>query len=482
MKRTFINSMIAVLVVLPTLLAPALCLAQAPQTLSYQGVLKNDDGTPVPDGNYDLTFHIYGTASGGTALWTEAHTVPVVNATFNAVLGSTETLDLPFDVPYWLGIQVEGDPELTPRIELTAAPYALNVADGKVVRSVNSLTDDVTLAAGTNVSISPSGNTLTISATGTGADSDWVVNGNNMHSAVSGDVGIGTSLPGTKLHVQTADLGADAATWADAMLIEANDAILGLYSGEGGSGASGLTLGVMDGGALVDKWAMIRQTTSEGSGLRFTYGTNADQWQNSTVLFLDDTGYVAINGRHPTADLDVNGQVRIRGGSPGAGKVLTSDSDGVATWEAVTTSYVISPTFLQCVGTNCNIDITNSTNYTYIEHEDPAGGIAIVLLPIQIPMQIGETPQRFHRVTAYYQVEGDCYINRTSVHQSGNDGNVSLIFFDETDRTSTAYTSYTITESPPASISGYLSLRFYLDFADDTGQIRIGSVIMETAE
>ena len=35
----------------------------------------------------------------------------------------------------------------------------------------------------------------------------------------------------------------------------------------------------------------------------------------------------------PTARLDVVGQVRIRGGSPGSGKVLTSDADGVGSWQ-----------------------------------------------------------------------------------------------------------------------------------------------------
>lgn len=40
---------------------------QVPKTLSYQGVLTDDEGTAVPDGDYDLTFHIYDVASGGPA-------------------------------------------------------------------------------------------------------------------------------------------------------------------------------------------------------------------------------------------------------------------------------------------------------------------------------------------------------------------------------------------------------------------------------
>jgi len=42
------------------------------------------------------------------------------------------------------------------------------IASGQVVKGLNGLRDDVTLAGGSNVTVTPSGNTLTISATGTG--------------------------------------------------------------------------------------------------------------------------------------------------------------------------------------------------------------------------------------------------------------------------------------------------------------------------
>jgi hypothetical protein len=41
---------------------------------------------------------------------------------------------------------------------------------------------------------------------------------------------------------------------------------------------------------------------------------------------------VGIATTAPTQKLDVNGQIRIRGGSPGLGKVLVSDATGVASW------------------------------------------------------------------------------------------------------------------------------------------------------
>ncbi len=44
-------------------------------------------------------------------------------------------------------------------------------------------------------------------------------------------------------------------------------------------------------------------------------------------------GNIGIGTPAPTQKLDVNGQVRIRGGNPGTGKVLTSDVNGVGTWQ-----------------------------------------------------------------------------------------------------------------------------------------------------
>jgi hypothetical protein len=48
---------------------------------------------------------------------------------------------------------------------------------------------------------------------------------------------------------------------------------------------------------------------------------------------LYNLGNVGIGTGSPGAKLDVAGQVKITGGTPGSGKVLTSDSSGLATWQ-----------------------------------------------------------------------------------------------------------------------------------------------------
>ena len=48
---------------------------------------------------------------------------------------------------------------------------------------------------------------------------------------------------------------------------------------------------------------------------------------------LSATDSIGIGTTSPTAQLEVNGQVKITGGSPGADKVLTSDASGLGSWQ-----------------------------------------------------------------------------------------------------------------------------------------------------
>jgi len=67
------NRLYALLHVLLTGLLAALVLLPAAYAqsgaISFQGRLTNTDGTPVPDGAYEVTFALYDSETGGTPLW-----------------------------------------------------------------------------------------------------------------------------------------------------------------------------------------------------------------------------------------------------------------------------------------------------------------------------------------------------------------------------------------------------------------------------
>jgi hypothetical protein len=58
-------------------------------------------------------------------------------------------------------------------------------------------------------------------------------------------------------------------------------------------------------------------------------GTN---WTNNSNTIFNDNTNVGIGTSTPGAKLDVAGTVKITDGTQGAGKVLTSDANGLATW------------------------------------------------------------------------------------------------------------------------------------------------------
>ena len=99
---------------------------QIPKLVSYQGLLADSTGVFKPDGTYSVTFRLYVSASGGSALWTETKSLPVTGGLFSTILGdATSLIGLTFDRQYWLSIQVGAEAEITTRLQFTTVPYSI---------------------------------------------------------------------------------------------------------------------------------------------------------------------------------------------------------------------------------------------------------------------------------------------------------------------------------------------------------------------
>jgi hypothetical protein len=101
---------------------PGLTTAVIERTLTYQGILKDNTGSPVPDNTYNVTFRLYDLAAGGSALWNSgALAVTTSDGYFIRELGP---IGLPFDRPYYLSLQVASDAEMTARQKVTMTAYS----------------------------------------------------------------------------------------------------------------------------------------------------------------------------------------------------------------------------------------------------------------------------------------------------------------------------------------------------------------------
>ena len=166
-----------------------------------------------------------------------------------------------------------------------------------------------------------------------------------------GNVGIGTTSPAatTKLEVK----GAGNTSGSAGLHVTNSDGTSGLFVRDDGhvgigtaSPAHPLTLSTVGKGLnaylTIDADAGVQSAVNfqkagaqkavvyvpaSSNDLRINDGSN-------DIVTFQHGGNVGIGTPSPGTKLEVAGQIKITGGTPGAGKVLTSDASGLATWES----------------------------------------------------------------------------------------------------------------------------------------------------
>ncbi len=134
----------------------------------------------------------------------------------------------------------------------------------------------------------------------------WIANSLLINDGTN--IGIGTAAPGAKLDVSGQIKISGGSPGAGKVLT--SDAA-GLASWQTPAGGS------IDGTGTTNYLSKFTGVSAIGNSQIFDNGTN-----------------IGIGTAAPAAKLDVNGQIRISGGTPGTGKVLTSDASGVASWQS----------------------------------------------------------------------------------------------------------------------------------------------------
>ncbi|MBU0983828.1 MAG: hypothetical protein KKA42_08160 [candidate division Zixibacteria bacterium] len=322
--------------------------ADVPHLISFQGRATDASGVPL-QGSQTLTFAIYDSQTGGTRLWSSgAREINVTDGLFPYLLGSNVALPADLFVdnsPRWLGITVESDPELTPRTQLVAVPYAYHAKSS----------DTAQYALG--------------SPGGSGA---WIDDGTTVRLADGRDsVGIGVSDPSVKLEVEgdvTAVYGHTDGTGLAAGVMGFNGStgygVMGMSSeGRGvfGTTATGFggyffgpkhyfsprvgigtdnpqyALHVMGDDPAINTYVRIQAGYDGGTwgraGVSFTNGTDAWRWfvpstadshmpassiglysqyGAAQVLTATQSGRLGVMSTNPTRTLTVNGSIGLQ--------------------------------------------------------------------------------------------------------------------------------------------------------------------------
>jgi uncharacterized protein (TIGR02145 family) len=143
------------------------------------------------------------------------------------------------------------------------------------------------------------------------------------------------------------------------------NSFFGKYAGYGNiSGTNNTSIGYS---AFFNSGALTN-ATSIGSNARVDCNNCMVLGSVNGINGAPATVNVGIGTTSPNARLDVNGTLKLADGTQGAGKILTSDATGLASWQPPPPA---PPTYYQSVSICCQSWMTNNLNVTEYRNGDP---------------------------------------------------------------------------------------------------------------
>ena len=251
-----------------------------PNVVNYNGTLTEASGKPLTAIS-GVTFSLYKDSEGGAPLWMETQNLqPDTRGHFSAKLGSASGHGLPADLfvsgeARWLGVRPQGQEEQS-RVLLLSVPYALKALDAETLGGKPASAFLTAPSANSGVS-----NPAT-SVTGSGTK-DFIpmwtgktkIGNSKVFQSASGQIGIGTTAPGSMLDVR-GDGNFSGALDAASAAINGNIGASGNISAAQGIAAAGSMSGLQGifGNSTASENAVVG--IDNGAGFSATAGVNHD--------------------------------------------------------------------------------------------------------------------------------------------------------------------------------------------------------------
>lgn len=292
--------------------------AATSSTMNFQARLMTAAGAIVPDGTYNVEFKIYnavsssgssqGSCTGDSACkWTETRTggdkVSVANGYLTVNLGSVTSLPaIDWNQELWLTMNIGGtgtpawDGEMSPRLKLTAVPYAFRAGQlAKLDSGFTSVLDFVQPTADRSILVPNESGTLCIQgstacgfAAGSGS-SNYIQNQNasdqTANFRISGTGRAATALQAPLLDTAAAGTLSLGTTNATAIALDKATTVTGNLGQSGGTVSLAAT-----GTAALTGTGALTLTGGAASTFSTTSGGITIQAFNTNVLTLNTSG------------------------------------------------------------------------------------------------------------------------------------------------------------------------------------------------